>query len=323
MKILITGGAGFLGSIICRELLRWKKEGREVVDNLIIIDNLMYKQNTLAEIISDPRVEFHKLDVLDFDRISALYQDVDFILPAAALTGAPMCNHNATRAWEVNYSAIKHLMFEISGTKTLPLLFCSNSGYGRSTEDKPVDETSPLNPVSVYGQTKVMAEKEVIAGGGCSLRLATVMGISPFMRLDLLVNTFVFKALKERSLVLFEKDLKRNFVHNMDVVQAVKLVIEQKEKCAGQIFNLGLSSANLSKLELAQAISKHTECHILEAEFASDQDSRDYVVDNSKIEQTLGFSPEWDLDRTIKSLLKYYQTINLDSHNVFYENWTF
>lgn len=323
MNILITGAAGYLGSVLSKELLEWKKEGVPVVSKLVLVDNMMYKQNTLGSIIIDPRVEFHKVDVLNFNYMSQLYQGIDIALPLAALTGAPMCNHNVTRAWEVNYNAIQHLIDETLDTNLFIVYFCSNSGYGRSTEDKPVDETFPLSPVSVYGQTKVEAEKGIIETNGCSFRLATVMGISPFMRLDLLVNTFTFKALKDRSLVLFEKNLKRNFIHNLDVVQAVKLAIDNRKKCEGQVFNLGLSSANLSKLELAQEISKYTECHILEAEFASDPDTRDYVVSNDKIETVLGFKPEWDIDRTIKSLLKYYQTINLDSHNVFYENWAF
>lgn len=346
MKVLITGGAGYIGSILVEKLLEWQQsygpnlsEKDYVVKKLTVVDNLVRKQNTMGRFVTDPRFEFIKSNIAESFKYNGsiekfrdeevgldeliLLDEYDFVIPLAGVVGAPRCQADFHMAWRYNFYAIQGLLAILTenANREVKVIYpCTNSGYGSRLDGKMVTEDDPLSPVSVYGRSKVAAEKEVLDFGGISLRLATVMGYSPCMRLDLLVNDFTWKAVKERTLVLYEKHFSRNYIHVEDVVQAFILAIDNYDKMKGQSFNVGLSSANLTKAELSKKIAEHTELHIVEAPFMEDPDKRDYIVSNEKIEN-MGFRPGWDIDRTIEQLIKFYNTVTLDSANIYYENW--
>lgn len=334
MKVLVTGGGGYIGSVLVEKLLTWEQKLQHplkpqgvimstnpAVEQLTVVDNMSRKQNTLGRFCNDPRFKFFKADILSAPELmEELYMDADVIIPLAGIVGAPACRTQSYLAWGLNYAVVSDMMRDISGTGKKVISPCTNSGYGSRPDGKPVTEMDPLTPISTYGQSKVKAEAEVLTFGGVSLRLATVMGYSPCMRLDLLVNDFTWKAAKERTIVLFEKNFKRNYIHVEDVCDAMIMSIEKYDQMSGQAFNVGLSDANLSKLELVNKITEHTELHIVEAPFMEDPDKRDYVVSNEKIE-SIGFRAKWSVDDTIKQLLKFYRTVSLDSSNIFYDNW--
>jgi nucleoside-diphosphate-sugar epimerase len=321
MKVLVTGGAGYIGSVLVERLMKITGTIHPAVSQLTVVDNMNRKQNTMGRFCNDPRFRFFKADILSAPQLmEELYMDHDVIIPLAGVVGAPQCAHKSYQAWGLNHAVVTDMMADVSGRGVKVIYPCTNSGYGSRPDGTPVTEEDKLNPLSVYGQSKVRAEREVLKFGGVSLRLATVMGWSPCMRLDLLVNDFTWKAAKERTLVLFEKNFKRNYVHINDVVEAFLFAILNYDKMKGQAYNLGNPSSNMSKLELANTIAKYTELHIVEAPFMEDPDKRDYVVSNEKIE-SLGFRTNWTIDMTVHQLLKFYKTITLDSANVFYENW--
>jgi nucleoside-diphosphate-sugar epimerase len=351
MKILITGGGGYIGSVLVEKLLDWwvptdrimygsggERVMRRAVDKLTVVDNMVRKQNTLGRFCSDTRFEFIKSDCTEpfkyklstFDKEMEIDVDelictneYDVVIPLAGVVGAPRCQANFHQAWRLNQAQLENMIDMImEHSKNPPKIIypCTNSGYGSRPDGKFVTEQDELNPVSVYGQSKVAAEKNVLDYGGVSLRLATVMGYSPCMRLDLLVNDFTWKGVNDRYIVLYEKHFKRNYIHVQDVAQAFILAIQKYDEMQGQSYNVGLSSANLSKFELAQIVQKHTGCELIEAPYMEDPDKRDYLVSNEKIE-AMGFCPDWTVDDTVYELVKFYNTITLDSANVFYENW--
>jgi len=353
MKVLVTGGAGYIGSVLVKELLAWREYlspeygvstpvaigncNKHVVSKLTVIDNLVRKQNTLGEFVMDPRFEFIKANIVDTFKykgdikhlngseikVDELAMEYDIVIPLAGIVGAPRSQEDFTLCWLYNYTWAENFIESLRehAKKPIKIIFpCTNSGYGSRSDGGYVTEEDPLNPISAYGRSKVVAERLILDYGGVSLRLATVMGWSPCMRLDLLVNDFVWQAVKQRHIVLFEKHFKRNYVHVQDVAQAFILAIKNYDQMKGQAYNVGLSEANLSKLELSNKIAEHTEFHIVEAPLMEDPDKRDYLVSNEKIE-AMGFTPMWNMDNTIKQLLKFYKTITLDSANVFFDNW--
>src|SRR3989344_7263115 len=302
MKILITGGAGYIGSILVPELL---KEGHAVT----VIDNFLYNQPSLLDCCHNKNFAVIRGDARDRKLITKITSCQDVIIPLAALVGAPLCNKFPEEAKSTNLDAVK-LILELRKPEQKIILPNTNSGYGIGQEGIQCTEESPLNPVSLYGRLKVEAEKAVLAAGnGVTFRLATVFGISPRMRLDLLVNDFVYRAVTDGFVVLFEADFKRNYIHIHDVTRAFTHSINNFEKMKGQAYNVGLSDANLSKRELCEEIKKQLpEFYFTEAEIGEDKDKRNYIVSNEKIEKT-GFKPQVSLQDGIVELIKGYQII--------------
>lgn len=298
-KVLITGGAGYLGSTAAEYLL---SKGYIVT----VLDNLMYKQLSLLHLFKNDRFRFVKGDVRDVELLQGLVKENDVIIPLAAIVGMPACKDNPQLTVEVNYEQIKNIAEVLTSTQKL-IMPNTNSQYGSSEEI--ITEESPFKPLSLYAKTKCDAEDTVIASGGVALRLATVFGISPRMRQDLLVNDFVYKAFTDGYLVLFEAHFKRNYIHVQDIARAFEFVIENYEKCSGEAFNVGLSTANLSKIELAQKIKEHIPSLVIKQdEFKQDFDKRNYIVSNDKFEN-LGWKPQYDLDYGIKQLIQAYSIV--------------
>ena len=303
MKILVTGGAGYLGSIMVPFLL---SEGHTVT----VIDSFIFSQATLLDCCCSKNFNIVKGDVRDESVIKPLLKKADIIIPLAAIVGAPMCNQDKIAAVSTNTDAIS-LLSKISSKEQRIIIPITNSGYGIGEKGVLCTEETPLKPISLYGQTKVDAEKIIMdRGNAVSLRLATVFGMSPRMRLDLLVNDFTYRAVKEHSIVVFEGHFKRNFIHIRDVARAFLHVITNFEKMKDQTYNVGLSDANLTKLELCEEIKKHIPDIFVyvEAPIGEDPDKRDYMVSNEKIEKT-GFKAEFSIDAGIRELIKGYKII--------------
>jgi nucleoside-diphosphate-sugar epimerase len=307
MKILITGGAGYLGSVITEKML---KAGHSVTS----IDNLLFKQLSPLQFTSNPNYNFIYGDVRNVDFLKHQVGLHDVIIPLAAIVGFPACKADPKLAWEVNYTQIETILDSITDNHIV-LYPNTNSGYGIGEGQTECTEESPLNPISVYGESKCAAEKLLLeCSSAICFRLATVFGTSTRMRTDLLVNEFVYKAMTDKYITVFEKHFKRNFIHLLDVVQAFELAIENPEHFNRQIFNVGLSSANISKIELCQEIAKLLPSfYFSEASLGEDPDKRNYIVSNQKIE-SLGFMPRVSLQDGIAELIK---GLPLFKHNYF------
>lgn len=306
-KILITGGAGYIGSVMTPLFLR---EGYKVT----ILDNFKFRQNPLLDVCSNNDLTVVRGDVRNESLLKQLVADNDVIIPLAAIVGAPACQNEFDEALAINQIQVAHIAKSLS--KDQKIVFpVTNSGYGVGEQGVYCDENSPLRPLSHYGKTKVEAEKILLdKGNAVTLRLATVFGTSPRMRMDLLVNDFVYRATKDRFIVLFESHFKRNYIHIRDVVNAFMHALDHYDEMKGEPYNLGLSDANLSKLELCLKIkSVLPEFSIFESEFASDPDKRDYIVSNNKIEST-GWVPKYTLEDGIAELIKAYGFLSVNPH---------
>jgi nucleoside-diphosphate-sugar epimerase len=303
MKVLITGGAGYLGSVIVDKLL---KVGYEV----IVLDKLLFNQTSLLQYTSNPNFKFIYGDVRNEELLEKLCKEVDIIIPLAAIVGFPACAADPKLAKEINFQQIVNIVKFTNGKGKKILYPNTNSGYGIGEGQSECTEESPLNPISIYGQTKCEAENFLRTSTDAIIfRLATVFGVSPRMRTDLLVNDFTYKAITDKYIVVFEKTFKRNFIHIEDVALAFLFMLENYETYRGEIFNVGLSDANLSKQELLEKIQTHVkDFAVVYDDYYEDPDKRNYIVSNEKIEST-GWKPEWDLDRGIKQLIQGYQMI--------------
>lgn len=301
-RVLVTGGAGYLGSILCEHLLG---AGYQVT----VLDSLTYGQHSLFHLCANPNFEFVYGDARDERLVADLVKKVDVIVPLAAVVGAPACDHNPWLARTVNLEAVR-LINQLRDPQQLVLYPNTNSGYGTKSGDVFCTEDSPLDPISLYGQTKVEAEQELLnSPNAISFRLATVFGTSPRMRLDLLVNHFVYAAVTDGYITIFEKDFKRNYIHIRDVADCFLYGIEHSDRMKGQPFNLGLDDANLSKEELALTIKEHVpDFYIHFSEIGSDPDKRNYIVSNQRLREA-GFEAQRSIDDGIRELLKAYRTL--------------
>ena len=310
-RILITGGAGYLGSVMTEYFL---ESGHDVT----ILDSMMYNQTSLIHFSHYESFKFINGDVRNKELLKELVLQNDVIIPLAAIVGFPACERDKELATQINYEHVKFIC-DIAKENDKKVVYPNTySGYGIG-EDGECTEESPLNPISHYGKTKVEAEKEVLGIGGISLRLATVFGTSPRMRMDLLVNEFVYKALTDKSIVLFEKKFVRNFIHIRDVALVFRKMINQYEKWSGMVFNVGLSEANLTKEQLCEAIKEQVPSfEIFYNDNYEDPDKRDYVVSNALLE-SCGWRPRYSLEAGITELIKTY-TIMISNLSSNYRN---
>ena len=301
MNVLITGGAGYIGS----ELVGYLIDNH----NVTVLDSLMYDHTSLLRYAQNDRFNFVKGDVRNTKLLYRLMNKNDIILPLAALVGFPLCDDHPRDAQEINYGVNRYIA-EHKSADQMVIYPCTNSGYGVSKDGSVCTELSPLNPVSLYGKTKVMAERAYQETENCvTFRLATVFGPSSRMRTYLLVNNFVLRALKDRLLVLYECEFMRNYVHVADVCRAFKFTLENWESCKNETYNVGNDALNMNKLQLAQKIQKHLPLEIIKAEFTTDPDVRDYIVSSEKF-YSKDFKCEYDLDEGIEQLVKAYAIID-------------
>ena len=302
-RILVTGGAGFLGSVLVPELLA---SGYAVT----VLDTFKDGDTYLSSACAFEEFAPVRGDARDEKLVSELLKKSDIVIPLAALVGAPLCALDPINATTTNRDAVVMLTRLMSRDQRL-LYPTTNSGYGVGELGKYCTEETPLRPISLYGSTKVEAERAVLdSGNGVTFRLATVFGMSPRMRTDLLVNDFTLRAVLDRAVVIFEGNFKRNYIHIRDIARVFLHGIRNYQDLNGQAFNVGLSDANLSKLELCERIKRFVPRFVyLESPIGEDPDKRDYIVSNAKIEAT-GFVPEWSLDRGIAELIKGYEMIN-------------
>jgi nucleoside-diphosphate-sugar epimerase len=300
-KIVITGGGGYIGSILVPKLLR---SGHDVT----VVDNFMYRQTSLLDVCNDPQLTVINGDARSTELIKKQLENADFFIPLACLVGAPACDRDPTAGYSINYEAIKHVLDYYRYSKNLRVIFpTTNSGYGIGQEGIYCTEETPLNPISNYGIWKVEIEKHILNTPGVeaiTLRLATVFGVSPRMRMDLLVNDFVNRAVKDRFIILFEAHFKRNYIHIRDVAKAFIHCIDNFDTMKNQPYNVGLSDANISKWELCEEIQKQIPSfYFVEAKIGKDPDQRNYIVSNEKIEKT-GYKPDFSLQDGITELRK-------------------
>jgi nucleoside-diphosphate-sugar epimerase len=301
-RILVTGGAGYLGSVLCERLLA---AGHRVT----ALDALLHGVPSLLHLCAQPGFEFVRGDARDEALLARLLRDADAILPLAAVVGAPACDADPWLARSTNLDAVRALL-RLRSPAQLVVFPTTNSGYGTKSGDLHCTEETPLEPISLYGRTKVEAEAAVLDGpNALTLRLATVFGSSPRMRLDLLVNHFVHAAVTEGYLVVFEKEFKRNFIHIRDVADCFVFCLENGARLAGRSYNAGLDAANVSKQELALKVKQHVPgFHVVFSEIGSDPDKRNYVVSNQRLREA-GFEAHRSLDSGIDELVRAYRML--------------
>lgn len=302
-KVLVTGGAGYIGSVLCGHLLDC---GYQVT----VLDNLLYRQQTLFHFCSNPDFEFVFGDVRNKELMRKLLKDADVIIPLAAIVGAPACDLDPQLAISINLDSIR-LLNNLRSKHQKIIYPNTNSGYGTKSGEIFCTEETILEPISLYGKTKAKAEAELLEKENTvTLRLATVFGMSPRIRLDLLVNQFVYEAVTDGYIVIFEKDFKRNFVHIQDIAECFEFCIENFDNMKGKTFNVGLDSANLSKKDLALKIKIYVpNFYIRYSEIRSDPDKRNYIVSNQRLKEA-GFEAKYTLDQGIKELIKGYQMMH-------------
>lgn len=307
-KVLVTGGAGYIGSVLVPMLLN---EDYDVT----VVDKFYFNQSSLLDCCGNPAFHIVRGDCRDKTLMEEVIGGMDYIIPLAAIVGFPLCKYDAVAAETTNLEAIKMLL-QLRHPDQKILYPCTNSGYGVGAGDNYCTEDSPLNPMSLYGTTKVAAERIVLeAGNSLTFRFATVFGASPRMRIDLLVNDFVYRAVNDRTAVLFEGEFKRNYIHIRDAAGAFVYAMEHFDKMKGLPYNCGLSSANLSKIELCEIIKKHIPSFVyMEAPIGEDPDKRDYIVSNDRLEAA-GWVPKYSLDDGIRELIKVYSIIKNNKYS--------
>lgn len=305
MKILITGAAGYVGSMLIQKLYESDLE----IEQIVAFDNLMYRQVSLTQFCHHANFKFVKGDVRHQDEFLPLVQEADAIIPLAAYVGFPACDRDTEAATKVNFEQIQFIIKNTSRNQKI-ILPNTDSAYGATDGNEFCTEDTPLAPTSHYGLTKTQAEYALRdSGRGIVLRLATVFGVSPRMRLDLLINDFTFKAVTDGYVLLFERHFKRNFVHVQDVASAFIFMLKNYDKYNSQIFNVGNTAANMSKLELCETIKRHIPKFLIKfEEFNEDPDKRNYIVSNAKLEKE-GWKCDFSVDEGIDELIKSYHMI--------------
>jgi nucleoside-diphosphate-sugar epimerase len=306
-RVLVTGGAGYLGSVLVPHLLA---RGYAVT----VLDSFLWKQTSLADCCHHETFDVVRGDARDETLLKTLLVRHDVVIPLAALVGAPLCDKDPIAATTTNLDAIRSLA-KLASREQRVLYPVTNSGYGIGEPGVPCTEDSPLRPISLYGRTKVEAEEVLLdRGNAIAFRLATVFGMSPRMRLDLLVNDFVYRAVHDRAVVVFEGRFKRNYIHVRDVARVFEHGLDRWDAMKGRPYNVGLDDANLSKLELCAAIQKQVPGFVyLEAPIGEDPDKRDYIVSNARLAAT-GFVAAHSLDAGIRELVKGYRIIKNSSY---------
>jgi nucleoside-diphosphate-sugar epimerase len=301
-NILVTGGAGYIGSMLVPELLN---EGYKIT----VLDNFMFKQASLNNLCTIKNFDIINGDIRDKSLMKKLIDKHDVIIPLAAIVGAPLCNKDPYNAQSINYDAIKDMFDHVSNSQFI-IMPTTNSAYGTGDKNNFCNEKSPLRPISKYAKDKVEIEKDLMSReNSISYRLATVFGMSPRMRIDLLVNDFTYRAYHDSSLIIFEGHFKRNYIHVRDVVRAFIHALNNLDKMKSEIYNVGLSEANLSKKELCEEIKKQIpNFTYVEEKIKKDPDQRNYIVSNEKIESS-GFFPKFSLSDGIRELIKGYSMI--------------
>jgi nucleoside-diphosphate-sugar epimerase len=299
-RVLVTGGAGYLGSVLCERLL-------DAEYHVSVVDSLVYQQNSLFHLCHNQRFEFVHGDVRNEGLMQKSIAKADVLIPLAAIVGAPACDRDPSFARSVNLEAVR-LLNRLRSPEQLVVYPTTNSGYGTKTGDVFCTEETTLEPISLYGQTKTQAEQELLGSPNViTLRLATVFGMSPRLRLDLLVNHFVYAAATDGYIVIFEKDFKRNYIHIRDVADCFVYCIENTKRMAGRPYNAGLDAANLSKEELALKIKHYVpNFYVHFADVGSDPDKRNYIVSNQRLREA-GFEAKRSLEEGIEELLKGYR----------------
>lgn len=308
-RVLVTGGAGYLGSVLCEHLL-------DAGYTVTAVDSLLFGQESLFHLCARPQFDFVRGDVRDEAMMKKLIANADVILPLAAIVGAPACAIDPILTEAVNFGAVRTLL-KLRSPRQLVVFPVTNSGYGTKSGDMFCTEDTPLEPISLYGRTKVQAEAELLGSpNALTFRLATVFGLSPRMRIDLLVNHFTYTAVTDGYIVIFEKDFKRNFIHIRDVADAFLHAMKNRDKMVGRAFNAGLDAANISKADLAMKIKEHVPKFFVHfSELGQDPDKRNYIVSNQRLREA-GFEAKRSLDDGIKELIKGYRLIRRQHSNV-------
>lgn len=302
-KILITGGAGYIGSVLTEYLL-FNSDYK-----ITVVDNFIYNSSALNHLYHFSNLTILNLDVRNYDQLEQVYKNYDIIIPLAALVGAPICQKDPIGSKLINYDSVVKMLEGLSKNQSV-IMPTTNSAYGQGQADNFCDENSPLNPISNYAKEKVELEKRLMDfDNTISFRLATVFGMSPRLRLDLLVNDMTYKAYKDQYVVLYESHFKRNYIHVRDVARVFDFSIKNFNSMKNNIFNVGLEDANLSKQELCNKIKNHLpNLAIYNNELNKDPDQRNYIVSNKKIIKT-GFITKYSIDDGIEELIKGFASL--------------
>jgi nucleoside-diphosphate-sugar epimerase len=295
-KVLITGGAGYIGSVLSEELLKQNL-------SVTVLDKQMYNKTSLLPCVKyGDKFNFIRSDVRNESLLKDLVSKHDIIIPLAALVGAPLCDRNPIDAELINFKHVKNIC-DWKSNQQIIVYPNSNSGYGATDGTSACTEQSPMNPISIYGTTKLRAEEECKSvDNHVTLRLATVFGASPRPRFDLLVNNLVMRAIKEKMIVLYENQAMRNYIHVKDIVNVFTHVINNWDLCKNNTYNAGNDVINCNKLQLVEKIKQYIPIEIIQAEYTKDPDGRNYIVSSQKLYNT-GYVCRYDLDYGIKELI--------------------